>query len=97
SRVVGHVDYFQQKTFDMLMAVPLPVETGFQTQIRNIGSIANRGFEFDITTRNIVGKDVSWTTNLNMATIHNEVTNIGNTVQVISGASGFTNNFLITR
>lgn len=97
SRVVGHFDYFQQKTFDMLMAVPLPVETGFQTQIQNIGSIANHGVEIDITTRNIVREDFSWTTNLNMATVHNEVTDIGNTVQVISGGSGFTNNFLVTR
>ncbi|RQP18241.1 MAG: TonB-dependent receptor [Parapedobacter sp.] len=97
SRLVGHFDYFQQKTFDMLMAVPLPVETGFQTQIQNIGSIANHGVEFDITTRNIVRQDFSWTTNLNMATVHNKVTDIGNTVQVISGSSGFTNNFLVTR
>jgi len=97
SRVVGHFDYFQQKTFDMLMAVPLAVETGFATQIRNIGSIANRGFEFDISTRNLVRQGFSWTTNLNMATVHNEVTDIGNTLQVISGASGFTNSFLVTR
>ena len=97
SRIVGHVDYFYQKTFDMLMAVPLPVETGFQTQIQNVGSIANRGFEVDVITRTVSRERFNWTTNLNIATVHNKVTDIGNTSQVISGSSGFTSNFLITR
>lgn len=97
SRIVGHFDYFRQKTFDMLMAVPLPVETGFQSQVRNVGSIANHGVELDIATRNIVRPDFRWTTNLNLATVNNEVTDIGDTDQIISGGSGFTNNFFITR
>lgn len=96
-RIVANFDYFQQKTFDMLMNMPLPRETGFNNQIQNVGSISNEGFELELETRNISHQQLQWTTNLSFATINNEVTDLGDIDEIITGGSGFTNNFFLIR
>ena len=46
------VDYFDKRTEDMLIGVPLPASSGSSGTInKNIGSILNRGFEFSATYR----------------------------------------------
>lgn len=96
-RIRGHFDYFRQNTFDMLMAMPLPRETGFASQIQNIGSISNHGFEVELETFNVSKRDFQWTSNLNFATIRNEVTDLGGISEIISGGAGQTSGFFIIR
>ena len=96
-RIRAHFDYFKQNTYDMLMAMPLPRETGFASQIQNVGSISNQGFEIELQTHNISKQHVQWNTSLNFATIRNEVTDLGGVSEIISGGAGQTNNFFLIR
>ncbi len=87
-RISGTIDYWRKDTYDMLLALPVPRSTGYFNQLTNIGSIQNSGFEFSLSTRNLVG-DFTWTTDLNFATLSNEVTSLGPISEIITGRAGF--------
>jgi TonB-linked SusC/RagA family outer membrane protein len=76
-RVTVTADYYDKRTTDVLMQLTLPPSTGFQTYWDNVGAITNKGIELSITSRNIVGANFTWTTNLNVARNRNEITSIG--------------------
>ena len=42
------LNWYNRKTKDMLMTVPLPYTTGFTSQLMNVGGISNRGFEVEV-------------------------------------------------
>jgi TonB-linked SusC/RagA family outer membrane protein len=76
SRISVTVDYFYKLTEDMLFSMPLPTITGFNSYMVNIGSMRNRGFEYMLQTRNIVG-NFNWSTNFNLSYYKNRVLNTG--------------------
>jgi len=76
SRISLSVDYFYKVTSNMLFDMPLPAITGFSSYKKNIGSMRNRGLEYQVTTRNLVG-DFNWTTNFNLSYYRNRVLNLG--------------------
>lgn len=65
-------DYYYKRTTDLLISVPIRHSLGFINQFVNFGEIENKGFEFEVTTRNLVG-DFRWTTSLNMTFNRNKV------------------------
>lgn len=71
-RVLLVADYYHMKTDDLLFNVNLPQYSGYGSQLKNIGSVENKGFEFTLTTRNFVG-DFEWETDFNISTNKNEV------------------------
>ncbi len=95
-RIYGGVDYFRKNTFDMLINLPVPTSTGFTSQLRNVGSIENYGFEANINTVNLEGGELEWTSTINIATIKNEVLGLGGIEQIIEGGAGFTGGFFLT-
>ena len=94
-RVYGALEYFQKNTFDMLINLPVPTSTGFTTQLTNIGSIKNKGVEFTLNTVNIEG-EFNWISTINLATIKNNVVDLGGVDQIIEGSAGFTGGFFLT-
>ncbi|UZR99487.1 SusC/RagA family TonB-linked outer membrane protein [Chondrinema litorale] len=94
-RVYGSLEYFEKNTFDMLINLPVPTSTGFTTQLTNIGSIKNKGVEFTLNTVNIEG-EFNWTSTINLATIRNEVMDLGGIDQIIEGSAGFTGGFFLS-
>jgi TonB-linked SusC/RagA family outer membrane protein len=76
-RVTFTTDFYDKRTTDVLMQLTLPPSTGFQSYWDNVGAITNRGIEFSLTSRNIVGANFTWTTTLNIARNWNEITSIG--------------------
>lgn len=96
-RINGSFDYFEQNTTDMLMALPLPRETGFAVQIQNVGSISNHGFEVELETRNVSNQNFMWSTNFDFSTINNEVEDLGPIDEIVTGSSGFTSGFFLIR
>lgn len=60
-------DYYQKRTSDLLLNVPVPTLTGYSTALQNIGEILNKGLEFTVTSRNTVGA-FKWTTDFNLST-----------------------------
>ncbi|MCE5346532.1 MAG: TonB-dependent receptor [Bacteroidales bacterium] len=76
SRISFSMDYYYKLTKDMLFDMPLPLITGFGSYMVNIGSMRNRGFEYQLTTRNFTG-EFRWTTTFNLSYYRNKVLNTG--------------------
>jgi len=75
NRVELEADYYIKKTKDLLLNVILPSVSGYEDYFDNIGKLENKGFEFNLNTRNFV-KDFKWNTNFNIAFNRNKITNL---------------------
>ncbi|MDR0892392.1 MAG: TonB-dependent receptor [Mediterranea sp.] len=67
------VDYYNHKTKDMVFNVPLSMTTGLKTYYKNIGKLANRGFEASINVSLIQTMDWKWDVTLNGSINRNKV------------------------
>ncbi|MCF8282898.1 MAG: TonB-dependent receptor [Bacteroidales bacterium] len=72
NRLNGEIDYYIKNTTDLLLNVPVPSTTGFESQTKNVGEVENKGWEFVINSNNLVG-DFKWTTSFNIALNKNKV------------------------
>lgn len=82
NRINGEIDYYEKNTTGLLLNVNVPGTSGFATQLKNVGSLSNKGFEFVLNTDNIVGQ-FKWKTSLNASTNTNKIDNLQG--QVIEG------------
>lgn len=87
SRINLSVDAYLKKTRDLLLNVPLPRSTGFDVGLQNAGSLENKGLEFQLSTRNIVGV-FEWETDLNLSINRNKVTNLVGETIYAGGVAG---------
>jgi TonB-linked SusC/RagA family outer membrane protein len=76
-RVSASIDYYRSRTNDLLLDVALEASSGFQTQLRNIGSVQNNGFEVSLSTVNFARKNFGWRTTLTGAQNRNKVLDLG--------------------
>ena len=83
-RIFMSADYYDKQTIHMLLQEQIPAVTGFNTTWTNAGKIKNEGFEFEITSRNIVGKNFKWTTTANFYTNKNTVLSLAGPNSLIS-------------
>ncbi|RXK59388.1 SusC/RagA family TonB-linked outer membrane protein [Lacibacter luteus] len=80
------VDAYNRVSTDLLFFRPLPATTGYDGVYENVGSIRNRGIEFNITSKNFTRK-FTWETNLNMAFNRNKVLSVNQgRTEVFTGA-----------
>ncbi|MBG6234942.1 TonB-linked SusC/RagA family outer membrane protein [Pedobacter sp. CAN_A7] len=84
NRVNVSADFYNKKTSDLLINRPIPNTTGFSTILENVGSMNGKGWDFNISSDNLVGA-VTWTTSFNISTYKNEVTELFNN-QPIDGS-----------
>tara|TARA_R110002049_G_scaffold9962_2_gene49693 strand:- start:80941 stop:84030 length:3090 start_codon:yes stop_codon:yes gene_type:complete len=84
NRITGSLDYYTKTTSDLLFNMPIPPTTGFGSVLKNVGSVKNIGFDFNVNSRNIVG-EFEWTTGFNISTVKNEVIDIGRDEPIITG------------
>ncbi len=94
--LTGTVEYFEKQTNDILFAVPSPLSLGFGSGTRgaaidgnaivNAASVSNKGIEFQISKRGILGK-VGYNVNANYTYMNNEVTSLGIGQPFLSGVS----------
>jgi TonB-dependent starch-binding outer membrane protein SusC len=59
-------DAYERITDKLILNVQLPVTTGVYSATNNAGKLTNTGYEFSMTTRNIVG-EFNWTTDFNIS------------------------------
>lgn len=78
NRLTTSLDVYYKKTNDLLLNVPVEQVTGFNTVLRNAGSVENKGIEFEVSGILLNRKDLQWTVNANIAHNSNKVTNLGN-------------------
>lgn len=69
-------DIYYSRTNDLLLDVPIPIITGFSSTLTNIGELENKGFEVNISTRNI-NRKFKWVTDFNIFANRNEVLKLG--------------------
>ena len=67
---------YVEKTTDLLYDVAIPGASGYQTMLKNIGSVQNQGYELSIDSDNLTG-EFSWTTAFNISFNRNKVLELG--------------------
>ncbi|WP_299894643.1 TonB-dependent receptor [uncultured Aquimarina sp.] len=74
NRISLTADYYDMITEDLLLDRPLPETSGLSNpvQLQNVGSLENKGFEIELSTRNLVGA-FTWNTNINFSRNRNKV------------------------
>lgn len=82
NRITGEIDYYEKQTTGLLLSVNIPASTGFNSQVRNVGKLENKGWELVLNTQNLVGK-LKWSTNVNLAINRGKVIDIQG--QIIEG------------
>ena len=74
NRLTLYADWYYKKTTDMLMWITLPTGSAAANSLPyNGGEIVNKGFEFTINSKNIIGKDFQWSTDFNISFNRNEL------------------------
>lgn len=76
NRITGSVNVYQTTTTDMLLERNLPITSGFNSVFQNVGKTRNTGFEFTLSSQNIVSSgrdDFSWSTDLTFFTNKEEI------------------------
>jgi TonB-linked SusC/RagA family outer membrane protein len=88
NRLSASFDYYNKLNTGLLLNVPIPWVTGFGTQLTNAGSSRNKGWELELTSRNIVKGPVQWSTSLNLSHNTNKVVSLagGQSQIIIPGA-----------
>ncbi len=61
------IEYYNRKTSDLLLQVPVTRTSGFSYYWDNVGEMTNQGIEVGITSVNIQTTDWSWVSRLNLA------------------------------
>lgn len=74
------VNYFQKKTEDLLLNVPVSPTTGFRTQLQNYGEMINKGFEFEIGYNPVATEEFTWRTSANLTILDNKITKLKNDI-----------------
>lgn len=95
NRITGEVDYYTKNTSGILYNRPVPSQTGYSTQVSNIGKMENKGIEVVVNTVNIAKANFKWTTSFNFSTNHNKLTQLDGEVQQVLGNDGRYLNSLI--
>lgn len=71
-------DLYEKRTEDLLDRIAVANETGFATQLRNVGSIKNSGFEIGLNAEIIKNQDFKWELGSNFSYNKNIIEKIGN-------------------
>ncbi|TAF67886.1 MAG: SusC/RagA family TonB-linked outer membrane protein [Cytophagales bacterium] len=89
-RVSVNATYYSNRTDNAILPLPIANSTGVSSQIANVASIENKGFELEITGEILKMGNFSWVTNLNYSRNVNKVTALspGTTSLFLNGFSG---------
>ncbi len=85
-RISGSIEYFQRHTNNLLMDVPISMIVGAagHRAYRNVGEMKNKGWEFDIRTRNIVNSNFTWSSTITFTTYENEIVKLNDHEDIIT-------------
>lgn len=78
NRLLASIDYYNKKTTDILVRVPLVSSYGVNTApFQNAGVVSNKGFEFSATFRDAGNKKLGYEITANIATVKNKLETLG--------------------
>ncbi|HEX8022314.1 TonB-dependent receptor, partial [Mucilaginibacter sp.] len=92
-RITVNIDAYIKKTTGMLVPVNLPISTGYSGAAppSNAGDVENKGVEFSVTSKNMVGK-FNWTTSANISFNQNKITALSDNTSIFGGNIGLNGN-----
>ena len=80
--------YFDQRTTDAIVRVPVLPSTGFPgSQFQNIGATTNKGWELSLNVSVLEAENVGLDMNFNYATTKNEVADLGGQPPIVQSTS----------
>jgi len=79
------VDVYSNKTTDLLLNVPVPLTTGYSTNLVNIGKVSNKGIEVTLSNSHQLGA-FKLTNTVNYSANRNKVLDLGGASSIISQA-----------
>lgn len=88
-RLTGSIEYYDRRTSDLLLDLPVPLSTGFGVKTQNIGGMKNTGI--DLTLAGDIfrsDKGFNWNMGVVFSTIKNKVTSLGPLEQILTGNAG---------
>ena len=65
--IAGNFEIYQTNTTDLLLERKIPITSGFDNVMENIGETRNRGWEMSLTGRIVSTRDFTWSANLNLS------------------------------
>lgn len=77
-RLSGTVEAYVQNTDDLLLYRQLPVVSGYDRILTNVGKTRNKGFELSLASVNVLTNNFSWTTNFTWSTNKEEIVELYN-------------------
>lgn len=82
-------EYYNTRTTDLLLEVPVPQQSGYSQSLQNIGEMENKGFELELSGSNFELGAFTLGFNANITTNSNEVLALGEgQEQIISNSGG---------
>lgn len=85
-RLQTTIDWYNKKTKDMLVSVPIPYYYGYESgPTSNVGSVKNNGLEVSVSYRDRISNKLSYNVGFNIATVKNEVLSLGNGEPIAGG------------
>ena len=95
NRIRLEADFYDSRSIDLLLDVPVPTITGYDKQMQNIGKVQNKGMEYMLSTKNLTG-EFSWSSDFNISFNKNKVLEVGTDERPIYGSAANANNAFIT-
>lgn len=83
NRISLSSDFYLRKGFDLIGFVRTSGIGGELVKAANYADMKSHGIEFTLNTKNVVGNDFNWSSNLTFARNKNEITRLGSTPRVI--------------
>lgn len=83
------VDYYYKKTYNLLLNAQIPSSSGYESSLINVGKVSNQGWEFDLGTDNINGKNFKWNSSFNIAFNKNKVLELARNQESVTQSIGW--------
>ena len=77
NRIQLSVDVYKNSSENLLVEVAVPANTGYTKQIQNVGSVSNKGVEFQINATPVQSQAFTWTANFNASFNKNRIESLG--------------------
>lgn len=95
NRINFEADWYTRNNYDLIGLINTQGVGGELSKYANVAEMKSHGFEFTLSTRNIVTKDFTWSTDLIFSYVKTEVTDLRTNARVFDfvwgeGGAGFT-------
>lgn len=88
NRLSGKFDWYHRRVDDMLFEVPAPTPPMvYETIMRNVGSLTNKGWEFELNGHIIKSKDFNYHSTIRLSHNSSKIDNLGDTNSYLYGGA----------